>query len=556
MTARGLRRLTAVALLVVTTAVALWSQRDVGLARDELVYMSAGDGYARWWIDAVTGKAGTTSAKGITATFGGPGPTDHNREHPPLMKTMFGLSKRLLHDRLGVASTVTAYRAPTALMHGLLVMIVFAWAAAVWGFAEGLLAALLTLALPRALFHAGLAAFDGPIATLWVATLYCYWRALTRWTWAIVAGVVWGLALATKHNALLLPLVIAPHFVVVVGADAIGRGAGLAAWGRALWGRLYLPPALIVLGPVTLVALWPWLWLEPVGHVRAWLEFHLRHVHYNFEYLGDNWNHPPFPWHVAVVTTALTVPAATLAAALLGVATQVRGWWRRRAAERGAEPGLLLALSVAASMGPFFLGSTPIFGAEKHWEAAIPSLCIAAGVGAVWAARWAAAALVERWPTRARVLERAAVAVVGGALVVSAGAETLHARPYALTSYNAVAGGAPGGADLGMNRQFWGYAARGVLPFLAAQPPGRVYSHDASPAWGAYARDGLLPAGRGDSGGEDAGVAASQYALVIHELHFNRHDYMIWSSYGTVQPVFVLRHDGVPIVSVYRRPAR
>jgi hypothetical protein len=325
MTARGLRRLTAAALCALTMAVALWSQRDVGLARDELVYMGAGDGYARWWIDAVDDWGAATSKAKITAAFGGPGPTDHNREHPPLMKTLFGFSKRLLHDRLEVASPTTAYRAPSALLHGILIAIVFLWAAAVWGFAEGLIAALLTLALPRALFHAGLAAFDGPIATLWVATLYCYWRALASWRWAPIAGVVWGLALATKHNALLLPLVIAPHFVWVVAADAVTRaraapGRGVAALGRALWARLYLPPALIVLGPLTLFALWPWLWLDPIDHVRAWLEFHLRHVHYNFEYLGDNWNHPPFPWHVALVTTALTVPAATLAAAALGVA--------------------------------------------------------------------------------------------------------------------------------------------------------------------------------------------------------------------------------------------
>jgi hypothetical protein len=300
MTARGLRRLTAAALCALTMAVALWSQRDVGLARDELVYMGAGDGYARWWIDAVDDWGAATSKAKITAAFGGPGPTDHNREHPPLMKTLFGFSKRLLHDRLEVASPTTAYRAPSALLHGILIAIVFLWAAAVWGFAEGLIAALLTLALPRALFHAGLAAFDGPIATLWVATLYCYWRALASWRWAPIAGVVWGLALATKHNALLLPLVIAPHFVWVVAADAVTRarampGRGAAALGRALWARLYLPPALIVLGPLTLFALWPWLWLDPIDHVRAWLEFHLRHVHYNFEYLGDNWNHPPFP---------------------------------------------------------------------------------------------------------------------------------------------------------------------------------------------------------------------------------------------------------------------
>jgi hypothetical protein len=29
---------------------------------------------------------------------------------------------------------------------------------------------------------------------------------------------------------------------------------------------------------------------------------------------------------------------------------------------------------------------------------------------------------------------------------------------------------------------------------------------------------------------------------------------MIWRAYQTVRPIFVLRLDGVPLVSVYRRP--
>jgi hypothetical protein len=151
--------------------------------------------------------------------------------------------------------------------------------------------------------------------------------------------------------------------------------------------------------------------------------------------------------------------------------------------------------------------------------------------------------------------------VVGAAAV-----ETFHAQPYALSSYNALAGGAPGGADLGMNRQFWGTAAKGVIPWLAKQPPGPTYSHDASPAWRDPYREEHLVDGHGDSGGEKrwtssgtcnagpAGIERSDYALVIHELHFNRHDYLIWEQYGTVQPAYVLRTDGVPIVSVYRRP--
>ena len=73
-------------------------------------------------------------------------------------------------------------------------------------------------------------------------------------------------------------------------------------------------------------------------------------------------------------------------------------------------------------------------------------------------------------------------------------------------------------------------AARGVLPFLRSQAPTGggtrpVYTHDASPAWGVYLRDGLVPRSLPDAGGEySGGIERSQLALVIHERHFRRHD--------------------------------
>jgi len=111
-----------------------------------------------------------------------------------------------------------------------------------------------------------------------------------------------------------------------------------------------------------------------------------------------------------------------------------------------------------------------------------------------------------------------------------------------------------------MNRQFWGYSARGVLPVLdeaaaAAGRPIKVYAHDADMTFGAYRRAGLVSGRIQVTGTEEAGVRASELAIVVHELHFNRHDYMIWEEYGTVQPVFVLRSRGVPLVTVYRRSA-
>ena len=99
-----------------------------------------------------------------------------------------------------------------------------------------------------------------------------------------------------------------------------------------------------------------------------------------------------------------------------------------------------------------------------------------------------------------------------------------------------------------------------MLPWLAQHAPGDdaartpVYTHDASPAWGKYMSEGLLPRTLPDAGREFGGIQRSKLAIVVHELHFNRHDYFVWKAYGTVRPVFVLTTDGVPIVSVYARP--
>ena len=548
---RRARLLVGWALAVVAVVVVMIDQRDVGIARDEVVYIQHGEHYASWWLGLVRLEHGVSAAS-ITQTFGGPSATDNNREHPPLMKTLFGLSERLLHDRLGVADEVTAARLPSAMMHGVAVLVVYLFALELAGLAEAILAALLLLLLPRALFHAGLACFDAPTMTLWFATVYAYGRALDGRAWPWQVGVLWGLALATKHTALLLPFALGVHYLVVGWRSDAARAAhGAGKLGAILGHRWRVIASLAVLGPVTLYAVWPWLWFAPVSHVRDWLAFHLSHVHYNYEYLGRNWNAPRFPWHVALVTTLFTVPVATLAAAAVGGGVWIAG----RVRGAGA-PVVLLALSAAASIGPFLLGTTPIFGAEKHWMPALPTICIAAAVGAVWAGRAAAGRRASEARGRGAGI---VVIAVGACLVAASAVEVGVAEPYALTWYNALAGGAPGGADLGMNRQFWGVAARGVLPELvaeAAAPPRStyVYTHDAAPAWALYQRLQLIPGTLLDAGWEQAGIDRSQLAIVIHERHFNRHDYLIWRSYGTVQPSFVLRAGGVPIVSVYRRP--
>lgn len=565
-----MRAAIAVLLAALAFVAVVRAQDEQGIVRDEVVYMTHGDKYAAFWRGLVSGKDGMLAEAEITRHFGGSTPTANNREHPPLMKTLMGLSHALLHERLGWASEITSYRLPSAAMNALLVALVFLIAQAAWGMAAGIIAGLLTLCLPRAFFHAGLGCFDAAIVTMWVATLGAYYRALAARRWVWVLGVCFGLALATKHNALMLPAVMGCHYAWIAARRyaTSGRfGARLRGFARGLMAvRPSILVALVAVGPLVLIAVWPWLWFDTLAHLRDWIAFHLRHVHYNFEYLGENWNASPYPWHVPIVTTVLTVPVVTLAAALIGgvaVYQHARGRAPSGFVSSGERaPAVLWLLSLAVAMGPFLLGTAPIFGAEKHWAPAIPTLCMLAGVGAVYAAQLMAARLAEAQVLRverAPWLARTIAAVLGALMVAAAVVETAAAHPYALSHYNALAGGAPGGADLGMNRQFWGYAARGVLDELNRLAPGRggpekpVYTHDASPAWPLYRKSGLLAPGLPDAGHEHAGIRRSKIAIVIHERHFNRHIYMIWDAYGTVKPVYVLTFQGVPLVSVYAR---
>ena len=69
--------------------------------------------------------------------------------------------------------------------------------------------------------------------------------------------------------------------------------AGGSARARRLPARAARLRGHAVLGPPIFFAHWPWLWVSPVARTRAYVERHLEHEHYNFEYLGFNFNQPP-----------------------------------------------------------------------------------------------------------------------------------------------------------------------------------------------------------------------------------------------------------------------
>lgn len=554
----------------------LWGTAgDLPMSRDESFYVIAAERYGAWLEALVDDPAAALDATALDAAW------SYNAEHPPLMKTLFALS-HLLQEATGVfPSESHAFRFPGMLTGGLLLWVVYAFGAqATRRRLVGLCAALFVAGMPRVFYHAHLNAFDVPIALMTTATTWAYWHALgaplgdvgARWRRLLLLGLVYGLALSTKHNSWVSPGIFGIHFLWVAAQEIQRRRQGEAA---ALDLRPWWLLAMAAVGPLVLWLLWPWLWNDGLARFGAYARFHLNHAYYNMAYFGENHFHPPFPVSFPFVMTAITVPGTTLVLGAVGLGSRLRTlvppgvdrWaplWTRlpgpaspdlRATEVLWVGGLLAPLVVIA------LPSTPIFGATKHWFPAYPFLGLFAGLGFCWALDrlrdWWSATAASRQRGGGRRFHAAArpLATVGlGALVFAPSmVETAHGHPLGLSHYTPLAGGVPGAADLGMNRQFWGFSHGPLLDWIAARLPrgGRVWICDATAtSWEMLHRDGRLPANIRVA----RSMASADLVLVHHELHFAEVDFQAWVAFDGVAPEKVLTYDGVPIVSVYARP--
>jgi 4-amino-4-deoxy-L-arabinose transferase-like glycosyltransferase len=527
---------------------------NLGFARDEGFYFHASRMYAEWFDGILKHRPNMFSRPAIDAAW------NVNHEHPSLMKSLFGLSWLFLHEKLHwIRQESLAYRLPGMIMGGLGLWVTYIFGVRAWNHRVGLMAAVLLALMPRVFYHAHLNCFDVPVMTMWVAVLYCYWRSTDGGLgWAVATGVMWGLALETKHNAWFVPFLVGTHYVVTRGND-IGRDLR-----RGVFPLPASMVAMAVLGPLIFVGLWPWMWFDLGPRFQEYVNFHVHHAYYNMEYMGFNWFRPPFPRSYSWGMIAFTVPTITLLLGMLGLVKNLpKGIREARildaltkripALSRLSDPDsqrgtiVLLVMGFLVPLAPWFSRNTPIFGGTKHWFPAYPFLALMGGLGFAYVAEQ----LEARVSNRVRIAWLPATAL-GILFALPPLWQTAHSHPFGLSNYTPLIGGAPGAATVGINRQFWGFTTGSLAPWFNANAPqgAAVYIHDTTPeSWVMLQNDGTLR--------EDLRVAwqvgEGKYAIVHHELHMNEVDYQIWVANQSARTAEVLTYDGVPIVSVYEK---
>jgi hypothetical protein len=582
-----------------------------GFGRDEGQYMRAGERYWGWFEELGHNIKDRHPSRSFTASAIDRYWSDNAPDHPVVMKTLYGLSWRAFHrcTCMGPGRFLhpipvpgrhvtlplfkresTAFRFPAIVMSGLLAVLVFRFARKLLPWPAATAGAILVIAQPHYFFHAPIACFDAPITTMAFAVGFAYWKSLRSARWGIICGVVFGVALGVKHNAWLMPAFLVAHYLWMRRGD---------------WRRLRPPPvplafvAMAVLGPLVFFAHWPWLWHHPIERTRTYLNRHLQHEHYNFEYLGRNWNLPPtdtdlkllrstFPF----VSTAVTVPVTTLGLAVFGAlvlarrrknqglvdhsdappdavvsesalellhepikqaALPQRSSWLRPGVNVDRAPGAFIAAQTFGPLAVLALPSTPIFGGVKHFMPAMPYLAVAAACGLGWITSRLVATRNAR-STRHRTAP--AVLLLSALVCVPAVVETQRAHPDGLSHYNMIAGGFSDGASMGMNRQFWAYCVLPILDWVNRHEPQnqRMYWHDViGDALAMYKREGRLAMSVGDTGFGEPGVDRSAMGLMVYEKHWALYESFIWEHYGTLKPSLVRVREGVPLAIGYER---
>ncbi len=132
----------------------------------------------------------------------------------------------------------------------LLAVVVFFAGWEMFGVGAGLIALALAGFEPNLLTNGGLVTTDAAVSCLFFATVYAFYRYCKGPSMGrlVMVGVVTGLALASKHSAILLP----PVLVVLAVGELAGRWKAMrgseASWRREVWRLLGAVVAMLAIG--------------------------------------------------------------------------------------------------------------------------------------------------------------------------------------------------------------------------------------------------------------------------------------------------------------------
>ncbi len=374
----------------------------------------------------------------------------------PLGPTLGALTKRIFWDWLPVFDPIAAQHLINIFLVALMLAVIYRFTRLRLGLWAAVIGILVTATYPRFWAHMQNNVKDVPSAVMFSLVVIVVVEAVRRHAWKqmLAAAVLWGLALATKANAIFVPVVVAPWFILTLWLRYRRRG-------RIIDGRMIVAIAAVpFIGFAVMLLAWPLLLVDFPHQLMLYLN---SLVERGVE-SGDAavWTLRP------LVDAIVTMPIPVLILLFAGVATMFWDVWRRRR----LPPVYLLALTWL--IVPVLRVSVPgarDFDVIRHWLEFVPAVAMIAGIGGQRLLR-----LAFRWLRRRTVATplwrwRRAVALAAIVLwMLPTMVWSCRNHPYQLVFYNSLIGGLDGARARQMPdaNDYWAGSYRQGLAWLAA----------------------------------------------------------------------------------------
>ncbi len=232
---------------------------------------------------------------------------------PKLSITMSGITWAgiwfLNGGSLNVISSIMAHRIAIILLTAIGLAAVYLFVRGTHSRRAALFSVLSIIFIPRFFAHSKYVLMDEPVAIFWVLTLWFFWLGMKNWKYGLLSGVMLGLALATKAQAVFIPVIIIVWLLVSYRdkvLDNVHRMASLK------------PPkimvtvlSLIIVTPIVWVMSWPWLWHNTISRFVWWKSYYLSTISTGavpVYFLGTVVTHPSFLYIFSLAAATLPVP--------------------------------------------------------------------------------------------------------------------------------------------------------------------------------------------------------------------------------------------------------
>jgi hypothetical protein len=452
-------------------------------------------------------------------------------EFPPFIDTLSASLMELSAYRLQWLDPVDGFHLLTVLLSTVLLLVVFAFVANRLGTFAGFLSILMLGAFPRVWADMHFNVKDIPQMVFFSLTIIVYWNwyVRTSYTRSILVGLLFGMALSTKANALFIPAVVI-----------------LGVWP---WQWTYRPFSLVVkhvkecwrhylvMGSTAIltyiVLWWPFWYGNPVRI--------LQYYQYIFSQGGRqvelSWNTDP------LVQAVTTMPEAILAFLVIGIFMALQN-----CRNDSLIPVRLLLVWLIFPILRSSLPGVVNFDGIRHFQEFVPAACILGTYGAI---------SVFHFANKREKTQKIWISlIILGVLSLNLGIIHFRYYPFQHTYYNSIVGGLAGAHDrFPEATDYWGTSYRHGMHWLSENNEGGAFlytsiaDHLVMIAAPLYLNEDIVPVDRHFFIDRDE-IEKPLYVMFVTRKSW--YDPLARYCDSNLTPVHQIVVDDVPILKIYR----